>query len=244
MHLRFSYLPWMSGSLPPPAGSRPRAPGHGALPLAGHAAGEERGGAGPLPRLPRPRRAARTHPCALREVVPAERVVQVEAHHVAVSQGKVLLHRRAAAAAGGRRRRRRKRREEEGARAALPAEPRRAERSGDRGMPSARPAPAGPPSPAAQPLGQPGDGGAGTGRMAGGVSKRSNSKNTLPAEALCAWEQAWERWAPSPLTDRKRESSGGVCWDLVSREQAGNRSQPWLVTGQSVPHRKGPAGDN
>lgn len=132
--MRFSYLPWMSetagpGLAAPPEGSRP--------PCLWRACGGSSEERGPSRGSPRPLRAARTHPCALRQVVPAERVVQVEAHHVALSQGKVPLHRRAAVAASGRRRR--KRREEEGARAALPAEPCRQNRAGPAGLP--RPAP-------------------------------------------------------------------------------------------------------
>lgn len=61
----------------------------------------------------RPRR-ARTHRRALREVVTAQRVIQIEAHHLAVGQGKVLLHGRAATAGGGRRRRRKRRRKAHG----------------------------------------------------------------------------------------------------------------------------------
>lgn len=227
MHSRFSYLPWMSetagpGLAAPSGGSRPRAPGRGALPSAGHAAGAGRSGAAPAAPLGR---AARTHPCALREVVAAERVVQVEAHHVALSQGKVLLHRRTAAAAGGRRRsRRRKRREEEGARAALPAEPSRAERSGARGdsLGPLRPPRRGHPHLRHSPW-RARDGGAGAGRTAGGVSKRSNSKSMLPAAALCAWEPAWDRGAPARLADRERELRG-VCagtWCAGSRRGTG-----------------------
>lgn len=75
---------------------RPR----GAPPARSGAPPAPRPAARPFARAPRPGRAApsRTHPLALREVVAAERVVQVEAHHLAVGQGEMLLHRRAATA--------------------------------------------------------------------------------------------------------------------------------------------------
>lgn len=132
--LSFGVSPWSSEPAasglaalqrgPGPRGHRHRPPASWHFPLAW--AGGGRGGAGgcAVPKLccavP-----ARTHPCALREMIPAERVVQVEAHHVAVSQREVLLHRRAAAAAG-------RRAEEEEARAVLPAP-----RGGARGGPAA-----------------------------------------------------------------------------------------------------------
>lgn len=154
---------------------------------------------------------ARTHPCALREVVPAERVVQIEAHHVAVSQGELLLHCRTDTAAKGRR----TEEDEEGARAVLPAAP-----GGAFGAPSppvSRPGGAAltcaglgaahrsvsgareehrrQPTPsracgvslAAEPWAvERGLGGASAGPLAGGVFQRSHLTAAFPAEALCA----------------------------------------------------------
>lgn len=229
---------------PPLDGCRPRAgcprrgaraPLPGALPVPGDAgdAGPSRG------------RAARTHPGALRELVPAERVVQVEAHHVALGQGKVLLHRRAGAAAAGgqRRRRRRKRREEEGARAALPAEPSRAGPS--RAEPSGAPRQPGPPrpggtalpSPAARPLGRPGDGGAGTGGWPGACPSARVPITRFPPR-LCVLEAGVGMGAPARMANR---SLRGVLGGPVSRRE---QESALVVTGEPVPHRRGPTGNN
>lgn len=108
-----------------------------------------------------------------------------------------------------------------------------------------RPAPPGPPSPAAQPRGEPG--------MRGGQGRADGRRRVKALEfEKHASRRGFVRLGVGVGTERSRSSVrpqtkviGGVCWeDLVSREQAGNGSQPWLVTGHPVTHRKGPTGDN
>lgn len=228
------------GSLSPPEGCRPRAPGRGALPLAGRAlcgSGAERGPSRGSPGPRRPHSPVRSagggtgRACGPGRSPPRR-----------TQPGK-------SAAASPSRRRRRKRADEEeekeagGGRSAggasCGAEPGRAERA--RGTPWARPA--------------------GTALTCGTAPRRARrwrgghrEDGPRRVQALGFEKHASRRGfvrlgagggIEGSRSPGKREASGLACWeDLVSREQAANRSQPGLVTRQPVPHRKGTTEDN
>lgn len=226
------------GSLSPPEGCRPRAPGRGALLWRG--VRRERGGAGPLPRLPSAAPPALTRALCGRWYRQSvwSRSKPTTSHSAREKCCCIAeLAPPPQAGGGGERGGRRKERGRRFLRS----------RAGQSGA-----GPAGHPRPAPPRRDRPHlrHGPRRARRWRGGHREDGPRRVQALGFEKHASRRGFVRLGAGVGTEGsrspgKRESSGLACWeDLVSREQAGNRSQPGLVTGQPVPHRKGPTGDN